>query len=274
MTEIARRDNTPERTFTPDDDYTGPVLADVTCPDGVVYVTVDQAATVAAVRVLTRDAADSPAAKAVRETRITQTAERLVVVVPAVESPGARFGGTTMSFGGGRTVINGVTYTGNVTVVNGQVMGGGAGGTVVQTGVEVHVTLPARSGVRYRSENGSLHTTGALVAVDAEATNGSVNIADVGRLKAEAGNGSVKAGRITEWIDAEASNGSVKVDSYAGSACRVRAGNGSVNFTVAPAASGRLDIRAGNGSVKLYGVSNRPDLDVNATAGNGTVRKY
>lgn len=272
MTELARHDATPARTFTPTDGYTGPVLADVTCPDGTVYVAVDQGAEVAAVRVLTHDGPDTRTAQAVRDTLITQTAERLVVVVPKPAPTGQPAGGLNVSFGGGRTVINGVVYTGCVTVVNGQVTGG-AGQAAVQTGIEVHITLPAGSGTRYRSENGSLRTTGILCAVDAEANNGSVTIETVGRLKVEAGNGSVKAGRVAEWIDAEANNGSVRVDEYAGSACRIRAGNGTVILTASPSASGRLDVRAGNGSIRLYGVRGRTDLDINATAGNGTVHK-
>ncbi|MCT9093888.1 hypothetical protein N4G70_34285 [Streptomyces sp. ASQP_92] len=270
MNQIATRDGFPQRTFTAEDDYTGPVLADVTCPTGTVYATVDPAATVATVRVLTHDAPDSAAAKAVRNTRISQSAERLVVVVPDVPAAAQQFGG--MNFVGGVTVINGVRYNGNVSVVNGRVIGGTA--QHVSTGVEVHITLPAGSGIRSRSENGSLRASGVVAAIEAEATNGSITAECVGRIKAEAGNGSVKVGRVTEWIDAEASNGSVKVEEYAGSACRVRAGNGSVNFTVAPAASGRIDVKAGNGSVKLYGVRGRTDLDVNASAGNGTVKKF
>lgn len=273
MNQIATRDSSPQRTFTAEDGYTGPVLADVTCPTGTVYATVDPAATVARVQVLTRDDRDSPAADVVRNARISQTAERLVVVVPDVEPTAQHFNGSHMTFNsGGMTVINGVRYSGNVTMVNGEVIGGGA--QHVSTGVEVHITLPAGSGIRSRTENGSLRASGVAAAIEAEATNGSVTAECVGRIKAEAGNGSVKVGRVMEWIDAEASNGSVKVEEYAGSACRVRAGNGSVKFTAAPAASGRIDVKAGNGSVKLYGVRGRPDLDVNASAGNGTVKKF
>ncbi|MFF4709497.1 hypothetical protein [Streptomyces sp. NPDC001297] len=271
MNQLATRDGFPERTFTAEDGYTGPVLADVTCPTGTVYAHVDPAATVATVRVLTREDRDSAAAEAVRNTRISQSAERLVVVVPDVPAAAQQFNG--MSFGGGMTVINGVRYTGNVTVVNGNVIGGGTA-QHISTGVEVHITLPAGSGIRSRSENGTLRASGVVAAIEAEATNGSITAECVGRIKAEAGNGSVKVGRVTEWIDAEASNGSVKVEEYAGSACRVRAGNGSVNLTVARAASGRIDVKAGNGSVKLYGVRGRTDLDVNASAGNGTVKKF
>ncbi|GHH56173.1 hypothetical protein [Streptomyces candidus] len=269
MNEIAARDMAPEQTFTAA--ATGPVLADVTCPDGTVTVTVDPAATVATVRVFTQDGPDSPAADAARGARIQQNAERLVVVVPKVKQNGANFGGVTFqSFGGGGvTYVNGVQYSGNVTMVNGQ---GGAQGFT--RGVEVHVTLPAGSGVQYSGENGSLHTYGTVAAIRAGSSNGSIKAETVGRIEAEAGNGSIKVGTVTEWIDADASNGSVKVDNHIGNVARVRAGNGSVNFTVGARATGRIDIKAGNGTVRLYGVRGRDDLDVRATAGNGSVKKF
>ncbi|MFF8387833.1 hypothetical protein ACF053_29910 [Streptomyces kanasensis] len=273
MTQLAHRDSTPERSFTSTGGYAGPVLADVTCPTGVVYVTADRSAEVAAVRILTQDGPDSPAAEAVRGATITQDAERLVVVVPDVPHGAGGFGNASFtSFGGGSTYVNGVRFDGPVSVVNGRVIIGG-GAVNMTNGVEVHITVPAGSGVRYRSENGSLHTYGPVAAMEARTTNGSVRAEQVGRLKARASNGSVKAGTVTEWLDAESDNGSVKVEDYAGSACRVRAGNGSVALTVARGASGRIEARAGNGSVKLYGVRGRTDLDVDATAGNGTVRK-
>lgn len=261
-----------EKRHTSTNEHTGPVLAHITCPTGNVYVTVDPAASVAAARVLTRDDANSPAADAVRNTQITQTSERLVVVVPDTPPTTQNFGLTGMTFNGGMTVINGVQYSGNVSIINGRVIGGTA--QHISTGIEVHLVLPAGSGVHSRTEAGSLQTYGPVAAIDAKATNGGIKAETVGRLKAEAGNGSIKAGRVTEWIDAEASNGSINVDQYAGSACRVRAGNGSVTLTATPAASGRLDVKAGNGSVRLYGVRDRRDLDVRADAGNGTVKKF
>ncbi|MFF4385585.1 hypothetical protein ACFY0G_02145 [Streptomyces sp. NPDC001552] len=268
MTEIA---HAADRQFTADEGHNGPMLADVTCPTGSVHVTVDPAATVATVRVFTRDAATSKAADAVRGTRITQNGVFVTVDVPRVPGGGSG-GGTTVSFGGGQTIINGVSYSGNVTVVNGQIRGGNSV-QQVSTGVEVQITLPASSAVRYRGEQGSLRTVGRLSAVEANG-GGSVHVDTAGRLKASVLNGSVTAGRITEWIDADATNGSVKVEQYAGEACRIRAANGSVNLTAAPAASGRLDIEAGNGSIRVYGVQGRTDLDVHAVAGNGTVRKF
>ena len=274
MTQLAHRDSSPERSFTSTAGYNGPVLADVTCPTGVVYVTVDRSAEVAAVRVLTQDGPDSPAGKAVRETTIRQNAEHLVVVVPDVPQGVGGFGNVSFtSFGGGATFINGARYDGPVSVVDGRVISGG-GAVNMTNGVEVHITVPAGSGVRYRSENGSLYTYGPVAAIEAQTNNGSVKAEQVGRLKARASNGSVKAGTVTEWLDAETDNGSVKAEDYAGSACRVRASNGSVALTVARGASGRIEARAGNGSVKLYGVRGRTDLDVDVTAGNGTVRKH
>jgi hypothetical protein len=261
-------DSTPERVFT-SPDYTGPVLADVTCPDGVVHVTVDPAADAARVQVRTQDPT-GPAADAVKNTRIHQTAERLTVVVPPVSPTTQQFNHGGGVFIGGNSyssiTVNGVTFNSfgsrGTTVINGTM------------GVEVLITLPAGSGVKSRSENGSLHVYGVLAALEAEASNGSITAETVGRIKAEADNGSVKIGTVTEWIDAESSNGSVKVDHYAGRAARVRSGNGSVAMTVAPQATGQIVAKAGNGSVKLYGVRNRSDLDVRASAGNGTVKKF
>lgn len=264
-TDIARYDSNPQRVFTNDDGYTGPVLADITCPDGVVHVTVDPAATVARVQVRTDDPT-GPAATAVKNTRIHQTAERLTIVVPPIPPTTQRFSNGGVFIGGNsysKITVNGVTISGgNTTVISGM------------TGVEVLVTLPAGSGVKSASENGSLHVHGVLAALDAEANNGSIKAETVGRIKAEAANGSIKIGTVTEWIDAESSNGSVKVENYAGQAARVRSGNGSVVLTVAPTATGQITAKAGNGSVKLYGVRHRNDLDVRASAGNGTVKKF
>ncbi len=264
-TDIAAYDSNPQRVFTGDDGYTGPVLADITCPDGIVRVTVDPAARVANVRVRTDDPT-SPAATAVKNTRIHQTAERLTVVVPPIPPTTQRGGGVFVggnSYSYSKIVVNGVTISGgNTAVINGM------------NGVEVLVTLPAGSGVKSASENGSLHVHGVLAALDATATNGSITAETVGRVQAEAANGSVRIGTVTEWIDAESSNGSVKVDNYAGQAARIRSGNGSVALAVAAAATGQITAKAGNGSVKLYGVRHRTDLDVRASAGNGTVKKF
>ncbi|MFI6689172.1 hypothetical protein [Streptomyces sp. NPDC050485] len=265
-TELTKQDRNPEKMFVSTDGYTGPVLADITCPEGMVHVTVDPAATVARVQVRS-GAQKGPAAEAAKNTRIHQTAERLTIVVPPV--PAQQLNNRGGVFVGGNSYstiqINGVVFN--------NYSGQGASG-VGSTGVEVLVTLPAGSGIKYVSENGSIYTYGILAALKAEATNGSVKAETVGRLEAEAYNGSVKVGTVTEWIDAEASNGSVKVDNYAGSEARIRAGNGSVAMTVAPSATGRIVAKSGNGSIKLYGVRGRSDLDVQASAGNGTVKKF
>lgn len=255
--------------------HRGPVLAEITGRDGLVTVTVNPAVQVASVRVFTRDGADSPAAEAARNTRIRQDADRLVVTIPHVDQKsGRQFGSTTMSFSDGSVHISGAHNGGNVGVFNGGVFNNNNNVQNITSGVEVHVTLPAGSGVQYSGENGSLHAFGIVAAIKSETTNGSIKAEVVGRIEAEATNGSVKVDTVTEWIDAKTSNGSVKVEKYEGRAARIRAGNGSVNFTVGSSASGKIDIKTGNGSVKLYGVRDRGDLDVRASAGNGTVKKF
>ncbi|WKK24128.1 hypothetical protein QZH56_36750 [Streptomyces olivoreticuli] len=267
-TQLTKQDSNPEHVFTSTDGYNGPVLADITCPDGIVHVTVDPAATVARVQVRTDDPT-GPAADAVTNTRIHQTAEHLTVVVPPVAP-------TMQQFNHGGAFIGGNSYS-SITV-NGITFNsvGGRGTSVVRgmTGVEVLVTLPAGSGVKSTSENGSIHVYGVLAALEAGASNGSIHAETVGRVKAEAANGSIRIGTVTEWIDADSSNGSVKVDNHVGHAARVRSGNGSVAITVGAAATGQIDARTGNGSVRLYGVRGRSDLDVKASAGNGTVQKF
>ncbi|AXU16813.1 DUF4097 family beta strand repeat-containing protein [Streptomyces clavuligerus] len=258
--------NSRERVFTSTD--TGPVLADITCPDGTVRVTVDPAATVARVQIRTDDPT-GPAVQAVLDTRIEQTPERLTVAVPPLPATAQRqfhHGGTVFISGNSHSVVqvSGVGFISH----------DGRGITVSgSTGVEVIVVLPAGSSAIYAGGNGSIHTHGVLAALKAETTNGSIKADVVGRVGAEAANGSIRVGTVTEWIDAEAGNGSIKIDTYAGSTAQVRAGNGSVTVTVAPAATGRITARAGNGNVKIHGVRNRTDLDIRATASNGTVKK-
>ncbi|MEU3756382.1 hypothetical protein AB0H17_27085 [Streptomyces olivoreticuli] len=267
--QLTKQDGNPECVFTGTGGCAGPVLADITCPDGIVHVTVDPAVTVARVQVRTDDPT-GPAADAVRNTRIHQTAERLTVVVPPVAPTVQRFNHSGVSFGGSRyssMTVNGVTFHSV----------GDNGVSVVQgtTGVEVLVTLPAGSGVRSSSENGSLHVYGVLAALEAVASNGgSIHAETVGRVKADAVNGCIKVGTITEWIDADSSNGGVTVGNYVGHAARVRSDNGAVAIAVGAAATGQINADSGNGSVTLRGVRGRSDLDVKASSGNGTVKKF
>ncbi|GAA2350607.1 hypothetical protein [Streptomyces violaceusniger] len=254
----------------------GPVLASVTCPMGTVRVTVDPTATIARAVVRTDDTT-GPAADAVRDSRITQDGNQLTIVVPEMQGAG---GGITQVFtSGGRTrvtqVIGGTVY-GSVTAMtiteDGRVITGG-GSTMVSSGVEVLITLPAGSGVQMRSRNADLTVTGVLAALDLDTHNGSLTAGIVGRVQVRGHNGDNDIQSVTGWADIETHNGSTYIGSYGGGAARLITHNGNVDLVATPAATGRIEARSHNGNIRLRGVSNRPDLDVVTKTRNGHISK-
>ncbi|CAM5695057.1 hypothetical protein [Streptomyces mordarskii] len=255
----------------------GPALAAVTCPMGSVQVTVDPAATIARAVVRTDDTT-SPAAEAVRDSRVTQDGNRLTITVPELQ--GASGGITqTVITRGGRTqvtqVIGGTVY-GSVTAMtitkDGRVITGGSTATV-SSGIEVLITLPAGSGVQMRSYNADLTVTGVLAALDLDTHNGSLTAGVIGRVQVRGHNGDNDLQSVTEWADIETHNGSTYIGSYSGGTARLITHNGNVDLAASPAATGRIEARAHNGNIRLRGVSNRPDLDVVTNTRNGHISK-
>ncbi|MCY1649227.1 DUF4097 family beta strand repeat-containing protein [Streptomyces sp. SL203] len=260
----------------------GPLLLDVTTDGGEVRVRVDAAATAAHVVIRTADE-DGPAAEAVRGARIIQDGQRLAVVVPKIEGADGTVTIGNMQFNGGfgggvhvmqnvTTVGRGQTMTG-VTIVNGQVIGGGmSGGTVVRP-VEVLVTLPAGSGVQMKTKNANLTVTGPLAALAFDGYNGNVRAGLVGRIKAKSYNGDIEADGVREFADVETYNGDVEIGSYGGGAARLVTYNGDVRLSASPSAAGELAAQTYNGDVRLRGTSGRPELNVSAKTRNGRVSK-
>ncbi|MEU5161235.1 DUF4097 family beta strand repeat-containing protein [Streptomyces sp. NPDC020875] len=240
----------------------GPVLADITCPDGAVRVVVDPAATAARVEVTSGDP-DGPAAEAAARTRIHQTGNRLSVVVPPV--PPTVYAGIR---GSGVIVLSGTVH------INGlNINGHGGRGTVMtgSTGVEVLVVLPAGSSVTYTGSSGDLRTHGVLAGLTATTVSGSIIAESVSRMSAESVSGSITAGTVTERVDAESVSGSVTVGAYGGELASIRTTSGSVRLTASPAARGRITARAVSGSIRIHGTDGRDDLDISASAVTGTV---
>ncbi|MEU3602255.1 DUF4097 family beta strand repeat-containing protein [Streptomyces sp. NPDC006798] len=239
----------------------GPVLADITCPDGAVRVVVDPDATAVRVEVTSGDP-DGPAAEAVRRTRIHQSGARLTVVVPP--TPPTAFTGVSSGVvvASGNVRIDGLTFTNH------------GGGIVVSgsAGAEVLVVLPAGSSVTYTGASGSIRTAGVLAGLTARTTSGSVAAETVGRMNTESSSGSITAGTVTERVDISASSGSIKIGDYRGADARIRTTSGSITLTASPAARGRITARAVSGSVRLCGTAGRDDLVVRASAVSGTVR--
>ncbi|MEV5204900.1 hypothetical protein, partial [Streptomyces sp. NPDC053720] len=193
----------------------GPVLADITCPTGSVRVTIDPAATVARAEVRTDDTT-GPSADAVANSRVSQDGQHLTITVPEIEGGVSGFTQSVTTRGGGTRVtqvFGNVTgsMTG-VTIVNGQVIVGGVGGTV-SSGIEVLVTLPAGSGVRMNSRNADLVVSGVLAALDLDTHNGSLLAGIVGRAKVRGHNGDNDIQSVQEWADIETHNGNTYIGS-------------------------------------------------------------
>ncbi|MGW2826364.1 DUF4097 family beta strand repeat-containing protein [Streptomyces sp. NPDC001443] len=250
-----------------------PYLADITCPDGVVTVTVDPAATVASATVRTKDTS-GPSAYAARKATIRLNGDVLTVVVPKTEATVVNNmrvrGGTVyqnVSYVGPGTTLTGVTIDGNGNMTIGGISGGG------HNPVEVDVILPPGSGVKMDSYNAPLTVRGALAALDFKTQNGNLNAGVLGRVKVRGYNGNNVIDAVQEWADLETYNGDNEIDSYSGGEAKLVTYNGDIRLTVSRTANGRVEARTYNGDIRLRGVSGRSDLAVSTKTRNGDVRK-
>ncbi|MCX4598318.1 DUF4097 family beta strand repeat-containing protein [Streptomyces sp. NBC_01549] len=250
-----------------------PYLADITCPDGVVTVTVDPAATVASATVRTKDTS-GPSADAARNASISLNGDVLTVVVPKVKATVINNthvrGGTVyqnVSYVGPGTTGTGVTIDGNGNMTIGGISGGG------HNPVEVDVILPPGSGVQMDSYNAPLTVRGALAALDFKTQNGNLNAGVLGRVKVRGYNGDNVIDAVQEWADLETYNGNNEIDSYSGGEAKLVTYNGDIRLTASRTANGRIEARTYNGDIRLRGVSGRSDLAVSTKTRNGDVRK-
>ncbi|GAB1331711.1 DUF4097 family beta strand repeat-containing protein [Streptomyces sennicomposti] len=253
-----------------------PYLADVTCRDGIVKVTVDPRATVPTATVRTDDKT-GPAADAVRRSTVSLNGDRLTANVPDIEG----VGGVTqfINTGSGRTTVYqsaGVVY-GNVTGVtidrNGNMTIGGVSGGVASSPIEVLVTLPAGSGVKVDSHNAHLEVDGPLAALRMDTHNGNVTAGVVGQVQIDGHNGHYTFEAIQTSVDIDSHNGNTVIGSYSGTNARVITHNGNLQLAATPRATGRIEARSYNGSIHLRGTQGRADLDVRTSTRNGHVFK-
>ncbi|WP_274919445.1 DUF4097 family beta strand repeat-containing protein [Streptomyces sp. WZ-12] len=260
-----------------------PCLADIKCPDGVVTVTVDPAATVASATVRTGDAT-GPSADAARNATVKSNGDVLTVVVPKVEATvigNMSFQGGTVyqnvSYVGPGTTVTGVTIDadGNMTVGDARFNGGTARGgmRIGPSPIEVNVVLPPGSGVKMQSYNAPLTVQGALAALDFKTHNGNLTAGVLGRVKVRGYHGDNVIDAVQEWADLETYNGDNEIDSYSGGDAKLITYNGDIRLTASRNASGRIEARTYNGDIRLRGVSGRHDLDVSTKTRNGDVRK-
>ncbi|MEV6676401.1 DUF4097 family beta strand repeat-containing protein [Streptomyces erythrochromogenes] len=278
LAEAAKDGTVPTRSFTGDERVSGPILATVKASAATVWVAVDPSVTTPQVRVYCTDP-DSPFAQAARDTRIEQSGEYLSVTVPPV-TPAATsthrgtstyISGSGSSYSFGSMHING----GATRSVNGATFSAGASGSFVNghRGIEVELLLPTASGLKADVSSGTVRTFGHMAAAQIESSAGSVHLESVGRAEVKASAGSVRIGQVAEWADVHAAAGSITVTSHTGHAARVRASAGSIKFTIAPEATGYVDLRASAGSITLHG-SRRTDIQITAESPAGTVRRH
>ncbi|MFY4721449.1 hypothetical protein [Streptomyces sp. LaBMicrA B280] len=251
-----------------------PYLADITCPSGLIKVTVDPTATVPSVTVRTDDKT-GPSADAVRDSTISLDGDQLTIRVPDTESA-TGVPQTVTSRDGRTTVYQSVgTVHGSVTgvrIVNGDMYVGDFNGSVPSSPIEVLVTLPAGSGVKASTHNAHLNVTGPLAALRMDTHNGHVTAGVVGRVKVTGHNGNYTFDAIQESVDIDSHNGHTKIDSYSGHGARVISHNGTLDLAATPQATGRIEVRSHNGSTTLRGVRGRQDLDIRTRTHNGSVR--
>ncbi|MFI9772201.1 DUF4097 family beta strand repeat-containing protein [Streptomyces sp. NPDC052415] len=260
-------------TFTGDDHQPGPVLATVTAQYATVWVAVDDSMSVPTVRVYCADP-NSPYAQAARDALIQHNGDQLTVTVPRVATPPRTIHrGSTYISGSGSSYS--FTSSGDMHFdSSGVTITSSSGGTIINghQDIEIELLLPSGSGLCSNTSSGNLYTLGHLEAAKVDASAGSVHLESVRRAQIQTASGSVQIGTVTEWTDINAASGSVKVTRHAGQQARVRTASGSVTFTIAPEATGTVNVHAASGSVTLHG-SHRPDMTITATAASGSVRR-
>lgn len=176
-------------------------------------------------------------------------------------------------------------------------------------GASISVYLPDTDGVRVRTSNGSVTTSGLSGdaelrssngtihvenhrgSVDVKTSNGSVRVEHArGPITLETSNGRVIVTEARAGVEAETSNGSMYVSTSHDNdqPVRVRTSNGRIELDLGASFMGRLKIKTTNGKIRLTGLddarlveSNDTDLEISvggsdqisaAHTTNGSVR--
>lgn len=248
-----------------------PFLADITCPNGRVTVTVDPAATIPRATVRSTESTGRWA-DAARSATISLVGNRVTVVVPEPEpliSNGTTFHSASGSsyYFGDRVTVPGDFHVGDHVPNVGHMNTREAG----NSRIEVDVTLPFGSGVTMKTRNANLIIRGALAELDLTTHNGHLTAGVLGSVKVRGHNGPLTISAVQESADIETHNGRTTITTYSGSDARIISHNGSINLTVARPARGRIAAHTYNGAVTLHGVRGRYDLHVDARNRYGAV---
>jgi DUF4097 and DUF4098 domain-containing protein YvlB len=142
-------------------------------------------------------------------------------------------------------------------------------------GASINVYLPDSDGVRIRTSNGSITTSGLSGVSELRSSNGAVHVEDHrgsvdiktsngstrvehahGPIKIETSNGRVIVTEARAGVEAESTNGSMYVSTSHDNdqPVRVRTSNGRIELDLGEAFMGRLKIKTTNGTIRLTGL--------------------
>lgn len=244
--------------------HEGPVILELTQSMGEVTIQVDANILCASVTVRTDDT-EGESAKAVRTAHLSQSGDRLHVLVQ---------GGA----GGGGTVISGnsVTFSGGISL-------GGIGGRVIINGVDMTetlkknapsevrtlVSLPPGSEAYISGGSSKVRVKGHLKGLDVSLASGSLAADSVETLVLKTASGSAEVGTVTGRMDATVASGSLDVVSYQGPHGLLTVASGSAHVNADKKATGRFSVNVASGSARLTGASH---LDVRKYVSSGSCR--
>lgn len=225
-----------------------PAAVSVTVPIGTLRIEVREPGELepdsASVSLAPALAGDEAAEQAIAEATITESGGTLTVAVPYRPAAFARTGfATNVIAGHGGQVIQ---STGNITIVNGRIIGGANVVQVPSGAVEAVLSVPASARLLLDGQDTSITVTGPASQITAASTNGSIRIEQAETAVAEASNGSIHVGEVVN-VEATTANGSVHVERVTGSAV-LRTTNGSIH---AHTTTSDFSARSTNGNVKV-----------------------
>ncbi|GAB3214294.1 hypothetical protein GCM10027294_53520 [Marinactinospora endophytica] len=182
----------------------------------------------------------------------------------AIQIGGANYGTVNgMVIGGivaGSVVNSGVfTTSGGVVRVNGQVIDGGA------EALRLEVRLPHGSRLRVRNPGvGDLTVRGHIQAVDADLSQGTVNVSSAGEIDGCSSQGDLRIGVVARTAHLRTSQGNVVVDCGQG---RIQARSSQGNVTVT--GSGPIVARTSQGNIAVHATGQEPqDVEARTSMGN------
>ncbi|MFJ7909837.1 DUF4097 family beta strand repeat-containing protein [Kitasatospora sp. NPDC096204] len=228
-------------------------------PTGDVRVCTDPDATAITV-ILATDDDHGPAADAVTQARMQEGLTTLSIDVPQVDS-----GGITMTTRGRNVVFQSVG-TGNMTIINGQVITADTYHLGVSPVTATVLMPPTARGMALKTASADLTATGHHRLLAVTSTSGDVRVDSADILTVTTISGDVTAQRIGADAEIMSTSGDVRIAVHEGHTANIDTVSGDVRFTAGTRATGSVSVRAVSGDITLTGTGR---LDVTAHTVSG-----